>query len=121
MSNFVKIGKHRINLDHVSDVYELGDGSVRVYYDYAISGDYNAAIPCHDTFKGDEAKLLIALLDSDDEQVDALFQRVNGKPEPETILTTKQVEALGGAIEAADEVDTMRAYPINFINLNSQS
>ncbi len=80
--NFVKVGKHRLNLDTVSDVYELGDGSVRVYYNYAISGDYNAAICSYDTLRGDQAKFLLAWIDGDDETVDALYDVVNGGKKP---------------------------------------
>lgn len=101
MSNFVKIGKHRINLDKVSDVLELGDGSVRVYYDFAVSGEYNPLVIMHDAFKGDEAALLLAIIDQDDEAVDEIYQRVYDQSKPK--------ESVHPAIQIVAETPTGHA------------
>ncbi len=63
MPQFIKVGVHRINLDHVSEVREFGDGSVRVFWDYAVEGDYSASITAHNDFEGKDAKRLLLMLD----------------------------------------------------------
>lgn len=102
MSNFVRIGKHRINLDHVTEVKECGDDMVRVYWDYAVSGEYQDRMAACDEYLDDEARLLLAIIDQDDEQVDALYAKVNGK---KTDPYGEAVPPLEDGLEGADEDD----------------
>lgn len=101
MSNFVKVGKYRINLDQVTCVTETKDG-VRVFYPHAVGDSY-----AYDDLRGDQAKLLLAIIDQDDELVDELYQRQYAQSKPKE-----------PALEAADAADTSLVYPINFMTLN---
>ncbi|SRR5579885_2809122 len=114
MSNFVKIGKHRFNLDQVTDVVECSDGTVYVYWNFL---DGEGAI-CRDTLSGDQGKLLLAIIDQDDDAVDAIYERMYNARR--VVLPPEEPAAsFGTPVEAADEVDTSRGYPINFINLTN--
>ncbi len=78
MSNFIKVGKHRLNLDLVSEIKEFGDGSVHIFWSYAVGGDCGVVSCAYDDLHGDEAKLLLAYVDGDDDEVDRLYPIVNG-------------------------------------------
>ncbi len=62
MGHFITIGRHHINLDHVTEVQEYTDGSVRLYWDYPVEGDYRASITAHNDFHGDDAKRLLLMV-----------------------------------------------------------
>lgn len=109
MANFIKIGKHRINLDQVTEVIERQNGNAQVFWNYTITGDYGDHTD-YSEFSGDEAKLLLALIDQDDETVGRIYARVNpvkaqepdfrvfADPEPAgVILTDEEIAARDNA------------------------
>ncbi len=109
MAQFVRIGKRRLNLDLVRLVVEDNDGEnciATAYFSPAEKPDYYGEMqPDAETFFDEQAWLLLALVDQDDEAVDRLYERVNGSKgdEPETILTSAQDEELAAVTIQTDE------------------
>lgn len=76
--NRIKIGKHRINLDHITDVQEFGNGEIWAYLDTSSDGSRDFI-----ALKGDAAKLFLMVWDGEDgEEFDALYEKVNGTSAP---------------------------------------
>src|SRR5690348_11359841 len=72
--NFLKLGKRRINLEHLSTIREASTSSGQHYYHLTfLNGDGL-------DLDGNEAALLLAILDNDGEEVDRLYPVVNPAP-----------------------------------------
>jgi len=71
LANFVQVGKHHINLEQVSCVTETREG-VRVFYPHGVGDGY-----AYDDLRGDAAKLMLAFIHTDDDEIERLSPLVN--------------------------------------------